>query len=32
MPIVINARFQMDHELLDVRNEDVFEKTPFGHP
>jgi len=28
VPIVINARFQMDHELLDVRNEDVFEKTP----
>jgi [protein-PII] uridylyltransferase len=27
-PIVINARFQMDHELLDVRNEDVFEKAP----
>ena len=27
-PIVINARFQMDHELLDVRSEDVFEKTP----
>ncbi|MDT3735714.1 MAG: [protein-PII] uridylyltransferase [Denitratisoma sp.] len=28
VPIIINARFQMDHELLDVRNEDVFEKTP----
>jgi [protein-PII] uridylyltransferase len=28
VPIVINARFQMDHELLDVRNEDVFEETP----
>jgi [protein-PII] uridylyltransferase len=28
VPIVINARFQMDHELLDVRAEDVFEKTP----
>jgi len=27
-PIVINERFQMDHELLDVRTEDVFEKTP----
>jgi [protein-PII] uridylyltransferase len=28
VPIVINERFQMDHELLDVRDEDVFEKTP----
>jgi [protein-PII] uridylyltransferase len=28
VPIVINAHFQMDHELLDVRNEDVFEKSP----
>ncbi|CAG0954331.1 Bifunctional uridylyltransferase/uridylyl-removing enzyme [Rhodocyclaceae bacterium] len=27
-PIVINERFQMDHELLDVRTEDVFDKTP----
>jgi [protein-PII] uridylyltransferase len=27
-PLVINARFQMDHELLDVRSEDVFERTP----
>jgi [protein-PII] uridylyltransferase len=28
LPIIINERFQMDHELLDVRSEDVFEKTP----
>ena len=28
VPIVINERFQMDHELLDVRAEDVFEKNP----
>ena len=28
LPIVINERFQMDHELLDVRAEDVFERTP----
>ncbi|MBI3140998.1 MAG: [protein-PII] uridylyltransferase [Rhodocyclales bacterium] len=27
-PIVINERFQMDHELLDVRAEDAFEKQP----
>ena len=28
VPIVINDRFQMDRELLDVRSEDVFEHTP----
>ncbi|MBE7459821.1 MAG: [protein-PII] uridylyltransferase [Zoogloeaceae bacterium] len=28
LPIVINARFQSDHGLLDVRDEEVFEKTP----
>jgi [protein-PII] uridylyltransferase len=28
VPIVINDRFQMDRELLDVRSEEVFEKTP----
>lgn len=27
-PIVINERFQSDRELLDVRAEDIFEKTP----
>ena len=27
-PIVINDRFQSDRELLDIRAEDVFEKTP----
>jgi len=27
-PIVIDERFQMDHDLLDVRNEDVFERSP----
>ena len=28
VPIVINERFQMDHELLDVRDGEVFERTP----
>jgi len=28
LPIVIDADFQMDHELLDVRREDVFEVRP----
>ena len=28
VPIVINGRFQMDHELLDVRDGEVFERTP----
>ncbi|MDP1654100.1 MAG: [protein-PII] uridylyltransferase [Rhodocyclaceae bacterium] len=28
VPIVINDRFQMDREFLDVRSEDVFENTP----
>jgi [protein-PII] uridylyltransferase len=28
VPIVINERFQMDHELLDVRRRGVFERTP----
>ena len=28
LPIVINARFQADRELLDVRAEDVFEQHP----
>ncbi len=28
VPVVIDDRFQMDHELLDVRAEDVFEKNP----
>ncbi len=28
VPIVINDRFQMDRELLDVRFEDVFEQAP----
>ncbi|MDD5175643.1 MAG: [protein-PII] uridylyltransferase [Sterolibacterium sp.] len=27
-PIFINEHFQMDREMLDVRNEDVFEKHP----
>ena len=28
VPILINERFQMNRELLDVRAEDAFEKTP----
>ncbi|MCX8086410.1 MAG: [protein-PII] uridylyltransferase [Rhodocyclaceae bacterium] len=27
-PIVLDAHFQMEHELLDLRSEDLFEKRP----